>query len=106
MELAKTEANDWKIKRDNLKYGKKKTRAPLSDSGKITRKNDKDESYFNEDNGNANSSNSLLGGKERNAMEELTKPVTVDVSGVPSLEAITQLMDQMVDDADIADGSE
>ena len=39
-------------------------------------------------------------------MGELTEPVTVDVSGVPSLEAIAQLTDQMADDADIRDGSE
>ena len=44
--------------------------------------------------------------EEGNAMEELTEPVTVDVSVVPSLEAIVQLTDQMADDVDIRDGSE
>ena len=53
MELAGTKANDWKIKRDNLKYGKKKVRATLSGSGKTTRMKDKDESYLNEDNDNS-----------------------------------------------------
>ena len=62
MELAKTEANDWKIKRDSLKYGKKKTRATLSGSGKVTRTKDEDESYVNEDDDDSsNSSDSSLG---------------------------------------------
>ena len=109
MELAKTEANDLKIKRDSLKYGKKKTRTTLSGSGKATHMKDEDKLYVNEDDDDSSdSSDSLLGEEEaeRNAMEELTEPVTVDVSSVPSLEVIAQLTDQMVDDVDIRDGSE
>ena len=86
MELAETGATDWKIKRDNLKYGKKKTCATLSGSGKVPRKKDKDKSFVNKDNADSSdSSKSLLGAEERNTIEELTKPVTVAVSGVPSL---------------------
>ena len=106
-ELAETEANDWKIKRDSLKYDKKKTRATSSGSRKVTRMKDEDELYIDENNdGSSNSSNSLLGEEERNDMEKLTEPMTVDVSGVPSLEEFAQLTDQMVDDVDIRDGSE
>ena len=107
MKLAKTKGNDWKIKRDNLKYVKKKTRATLSGSGKVTHMIDEDEAYVGkEDDDSSDSSDSLLGGEERNAMEELTELLTVDVSGVPSLEAIAQLTDQMADGVDIRDGSE
>ena len=107
MELAKTKANNWKIKRDSLEYGKKKMRATLFGSGKVTRIKDKDKSYVDEDDDNSsNSSDTPLGEEERNAMEELTEMVRVDVSGVPSLEAIAQLTDQMAVDVDIKDGSE
>ena len=40
MEQAETEANNWKIKRDSLRYGKKKT---WSGSRKATRVTDEDE---------------------------------------------------------------
>ena len=117
MELAETEANNWKIKRDSLRYGRKKTR---SGSRKATRVKDEDEDELyveeddsskdddssNNDSSNSSDSDNSIGEEEINAMEELTEPMTVDVSGEPSLEAIAQLTDQMLDEVDIRDGSE
>ena len=72
---------------------------------------EEDDSSMEDDSSNTDSSNSSdsdnsIGEEERNAMEELTEPMTVNVSGEPSLEAIAQLTDQMLDEVDIRDGSE
>ena len=53
MELAEAEANNWKIKRDSLRYGRKKTR---SGSRKATHVKDEDELYVDEDDSSNNDS--------------------------------------------------